>query len=544
MKNTIRIAIIVTVFSVFPLSKTFAQLWPKTYQGIYNNVYASDMIEAYDKGYLLLSNFSESSSYYDHIWVTKTDINGNVLWDKKIGNSSYRIEPYSFKQTLDNGLIIACYKQNGMNENDWDPCVIKMDKCGDIEWAKCFAVPETFNTCVDVIQLMDGGYNLLVRYYGYDLSNDRISIIKLNSEGYMLNTKTFYRNDPKISGEDAASLLLLQDGNTLITGYAYYPNAEDSLLYFSRSYFINYGQNLTTNWDIVWGINDHHYSDAARSTQSSSGMIYAAGRHTRNEPPEYPDSPCLFKLSPSGEPIMAKDLIPDSPLGIATTIDFLNDTTIILAAGWGNNSQCEEGIFVTDTLGNVLKQKSLFTNFYTFWGSCVTYDKKYLCFGSFEVPEGFIPYLYKLTPELEYDTLNPAVFTYDSLCGHPITSSVIDPQWDIIVGIDEPEKNTEAQQFLLSPNPATDNVTITLPQYTVEKTQTGGFTVVTATYRYNNKPELEIYDLNGRLQLSRTLQKDEKELTLTISSLPAGVYMVRLVADKKQVAETKLIVTK
>jgi len=152
--------------------------------------------------------------------------------------------------------------------------------------------------------------------------------------------------------------------------------------------------------------------------------------------------------------------------------------------------------------------------------------------------------LFKLTPDLENDTFNPAVFTYDSLCGHPITSSVIDPQWDIILGIDEPEKNTEAQQFLLLPNPATDNVTITLPQYTVEKVQTGGFTVVTATYRYNDNPELEIYDLNGRLQLSRTLQKDEKQLTLDISSLPAGMYMVRLVADKKQVAETKLVITK
>jgi len=548
MKNTIRIAIIVTVFSVFPLSKTFAQLWPKTYEGNYNNVYARDIIETYDKGYLLVSDISEGlySPYSAYIGVTKTDVNGNILWDKKLGNGSYGILGGSFKQTQDGGLIISGSRLNNESNNwDYDPCIIKMNACGEIEWAKWFPVQGTINDSWDVIQSSEGNYDLLVSYYTYNpFDNKRIFIIRLDPEGNVLIIKAFLKNTPNIHNDDGMSLLQLNNGTTLITGYADYPNPEDSLLWFCHSYFINYNQELAANWNMVWGIKDHYYSDAFMSVQSNTEMIYTAGRHTRNEPPEYPDSPCLFKLSPSGESLMAKDMIADSPLGIATTIDFLNDTTIILAAGWGDNSQCEEGIFVTDTLGNVLKQKSLFTNFCTFQGSCVTYDKKYLCFGSFEVPEGVIPYLFKLTPDLENDTLNPAVFTYDSLCGHPITSSVIDPQWDIIVGIDEPEKNMEAQQFLLSPNPATDNVTITLPQYTVEKTQTGGFTVVTTTYRYNDKPELEIYDLNGRLQLSRTLQKDEKQLTLTISSLPAGVYMVRLVADKKQVAETKLVVVK
>ena len=52
--------------------------------------------------------------------------------------------------------------------------------------------------------------------------------------------------------------------------------------------------------------------------------------------------------------------------------------------------------------------------------------------------------------------------------------------------------------------------------------------MVTAIYRYNDNPELGIYDLNGRLQLSRTLQKDEKQLTLDISSLPAGMVTLSL----------------
>jgi len=543
MKNTIRIAIIVTVFSVFPLSKIFAQLWPKTYQGIYNNVYASDMTESYDKGYLLLSDCSESNLYYDHIWVTKTDINGNILWDKKIGNTSYGIESYAFKQTQDGGLIIAGSRKNEMGE-DYDPCIIKLNVCGEIEWAKWFPVEGTFNLGYGVNQTPEGNYDFMVLLYTYDvLSDKRISVIRLDPEGNMLKVKDFIKNDPNLHNEEASSLLPLRNGTSLITGFADYPNSMDSLRWFTRSYFINYNGDLSTNWNRVLN-RDYFYSEAFKSAESSTGMIYTAARHTRNEA-GLPYSPCLLKISSSGKLLIFKDLVKDAPAGVATTVDFLNDTTLLVGTVWGDLQDTGfVEVFKTDTLGNTIKSRKIFRNDYILWGSCVTYDKKYLCFGSFLIGEDFIPYLFKLTPNLEDDTLNPAVFTYDSLCGHPITSSVIDPQWDIIVGIDEPEKNTEAQQFLLSPNPATDNVTITLPQYTVEKTQTGGFTVVTATYRYNDKPELEIYDLNGRLQLSRTLQKDEKQLTLTISSLPAGVYMVRLVADKKQVAETKLIITK
>ena len=60
MNNTIRTAIIITVFSVFPLSKTFAQLWPKNYGDWYNNVHAKDILEDYDKGYLFIADLYPS----------------------------------------------------------------------------------------------------------------------------------------------------------------------------------------------------------------------------------------------------------------------------------------------------------------------------------------------------------------------------------------------------------------------------------------------------------------------------------------------------
>jgi len=546
MKNTIRIAIIITVFSVFPLSKIFAQLWPKNYGDWYNYVYAKDILEDYDKGYLFIADLYPSlySEDPNFVWLFKTDVNGNVIWDRKIGNWAYGTMGVKIKKTSDNGLILVGQSTLLDPYPNADPCIIKLNACYEIEWAKIFSLPNSTNYCNDVIQLSNGDYEVLIPYYGDIFKNQRVTLAHMNSSGEVLYLKTFKRENPHIINEDMYTILKMPDNTRILTGICDYPNPEDSIFYWGRSYYINYDSLFNRNWETVCGAQDHYYSEAFASTLSSTGMVYSVGRHTQSKIP-HTYSPSLLKLSPAGVPLLYADLASNAQVGIATTINFMDTNEIALGVSWAdaNNNNFVE-VLKADTLGNVSKRKFLISSQSTLRGSCTTYDNKLLVIGSFYENSTIIPYLYKLTSDLEYDTLNPAVFTYDSLCGHSITTSVIDPQWDIIVGIDEPEKNTEAQQFLLSPNPATDNVTITLPQYTVEKTQTGGFTVVTATYRYNDKPELEIYDLNGRLQLSRTLQKDEKQLTLDISSLPAGMYMVRLVADKKQVAETKLIITK
>ncbi|RLD57386.1 MAG: hypothetical protein DRJ05_09800, partial [Bacteroidetes bacterium] len=69
--------IIVTAF----ISLTsFSQKWEHTI-GQPNHYEASRrVIEHYDKGYILSAQFGEFG------WLVKTDINGNVLWDKVLGN--------------------------------------------------------------------------------------------------------------------------------------------------------------------------------------------------------------------------------------------------------------------------------------------------------------------------------------------------------------------------------------------------------------------------------------------------------------------------
>ncbi|MBM3437069.1 MAG: hypothetical protein FJY07_12740, partial [Bacteroidetes bacterium] len=61
-------------------------VWPKYYSKTNNDSYSDDITEMYDKGYLICGNYNGyyGSDFKQWSWLIKTDINGNILWDKII----------------------------------------------------------------------------------------------------------------------------------------------------------------------------------------------------------------------------------------------------------------------------------------------------------------------------------------------------------------------------------------------------------------------------------------------------------------------------
>jgi hypothetical protein len=78
-----------------------AQQWIKSYGQGYS---ANCVIEDYDKGYIILGTKTSNAGY---CWIIKTDINGNILWNKKIGDGYNLMFANDVELTIDNGLIIA-----------------------------------------------------------------------------------------------------------------------------------------------------------------------------------------------------------------------------------------------------------------------------------------------------------------------------------------------------------------------------------------------------------------------------------------------------
>ncbi len=110
-------------------------LWNKTFGGE-NNDYGQSIIQTNDGGYALIAttlSFGSTDNDRD-IWLIKTDGNGDIMWDKIFGGSG--IEWGSdLIQTNDGGYCIvgstASYGAGG-----WDVWLLKLDENGDVIWEK------------------------------------------------------------------------------------------------------------------------------------------------------------------------------------------------------------------------------------------------------------------------------------------------------------------------------------------------------------------------------------------------------------------------
>src|SRR5208283_3538692 len=99
---------------------------------------AAYCIQQYDKGYILLGNINN----YTYGWIVKTDINGNELWDIKIGDGVHETMPSNIEQTSDNGFIL-CGSTNLYNSPHTDPFIMKLNSCGDLQWCKVLIYDST-----------------------------------------------------------------------------------------------------------------------------------------------------------------------------------------------------------------------------------------------------------------------------------------------------------------------------------------------------------------------------------------------------------------
>lgn len=87
-------------------------------------------------------------------------------WTLQYGGSSVDI-PYVIKFTTDGGTIVAGYTDSKdgnvsaqPNRDYWDLWIVKLDRCGAIQWEKSFG-GTGYESARDVVQTADGGYMVL-----------------------------------------------------------------------------------------------------------------------------------------------------------------------------------------------------------------------------------------------------------------------------------------------------------------------------------------------------------------------------------------------
>ena len=146
MKKYRRTFLFVFLFSFF-LQNIVAQTpWKHFYGYPQEKSLAYDFAETYDKGYMI-GGMIYSDTYYETGWIVKTDINGNKLYEIKIGDGSELSSTFCFDKTSDGGFIVGGYYNT--SDNFLDAYAMKFNACGEKEWCTIIPSPEGSQSSID-----------------------------------------------------------------------------------------------------------------------------------------------------------------------------------------------------------------------------------------------------------------------------------------------------------------------------------------------------------------------------------------------------------
>ncbi|HNR21097.1 MAG TPA: T9SS type A sorting domain-containing protein [Bacteroidia bacterium] len=152
-----------------------------------------------------------SNGLFD-FYLVKTDITGDTIWTRKYGGSQNE-ESNSMRRTFDGGYILSGYTEsysNGMK----DFYLVKTDSIGDTLWTKNYG-GGLDDVSLSVRQTSDSGFVLSGYSESFGISTENMYVIKTNSVGDTLWTRTFGQPTRYSWGED---IIQTSDGGYAITG--------------------------------------------------------------------------------------------------------------------------------------------------------------------------------------------------------------------------------------------------------------------------------------------------------------------------------------
>lgn len=206
-----------TVFSNTTSYITFIKLtnsgdssWAKTYGGL-NSEIGTSIIQTTLGNYFIGGSCGDYFNYKSDFYLIKTNSNGDTIWTKKYGGiQNERLN--SIAQCSDGGIVMAGYTESfGAGSRDF--YLIKVDANGSVQWSKTYgdALMDVANS---VKQTPDGGF-ILAGYSHYGATSSDIFIVKTNSTGDTLWTRTFTQPTKAMTAND---VIVTKDGGYAITG--------------------------------------------------------------------------------------------------------------------------------------------------------------------------------------------------------------------------------------------------------------------------------------------------------------------------------------
>jgi len=480
-----------------------------------------NMVLSYDNGYILTGRIKPNNPKYN--WIIKTDINGEVLWEKTLGNGNNSI----VTRGIGINELGEVYLSGMTSVSDLygDPFVMKLNACGEKEWCKIYSAPGQQNHAPSLVITRDGGCVVLFDRMGENLWTDRNCLVRFDQNGNLLWKQCYNSSDSLLANQLCRRLVSAPDKGFLLTGYCIYADTSTGLGW-QHPYYIKTDSLGNFEWETVpdkHGMNGDGQGRATVISPDSNYYYSSISHYYRNNTA----APALLKMDMSGNVVGIYDIAQPDFFGIMSNAKFISDTTLIASAAWGPQWAGWPEAIIIDTVGNILDSQSMLENDYLA-NTGLAIDNKYL-FYTMDIDENeeFDAYLFKLNQNLETDTLYTQPFFYDSLCDGEIVSDTIDLlDCGLIVGDREiyVPKEMHESELKIYPNPAR-----------------GKFTVSCLLSAVGSQ-KMQVFDLYGRKVEEIEIRKGENEVEIRTTGWPKGLYLVRLVSEGSLLGNGKVVV--
>lgn len=539
------------IFSVtFLVSSSQSNDWIRIFSPSLPNVSTTtfDLIETYDRGYIISAlQTNSSSTIFRWGWLIKTDINGNKIWEKKIGNGDKLVSFAEMTQTPDGGYLLSG-TTDLMEGSYGDAFFMKLNACGEKEWCRVIHNynndnPYDYGAAIYPVPNEDAYIGLVANWgdLGPGDSIQGIWLCKLNTYGNPIWIKNIFdKVHPLAWNEMPFEMFISSEGKLIVSGFILYGVPTGYIKPFVAS--ANF--DGTENWWSIVAQNEDLAGLANQAIEDSLGNIYATGWSANYALPEI-RHPGIFKLDLNGNQIYAKHIIDSTELAKSYCMNIVSDTVLDVAGVWNYSGQLPYNTIVRiDSSGNVLFDKHIMQSEYGFSNTIKTFDSKFLYVGPVENGNYTKIHLHKFNSDLEYDSIYTQPFEYDYMCDDlPIVSDTIGiDDCDIWTGLTGDIEFDQLQNLLVYPNPAREKVSIKLPWATAVEQPFGPMTSRHYNLQYFENSVLRIYDVFGKQIMEIPLKdQQESELEINISAFPQGIYLINLYENNKKMASGKFV---
>ena len=196
------------------LIKTNSQgdsLWSKTYGGNGDET-GNDIISIGDSSYIILGSTSTFGNGGADIFMVKIDENGNEEWNRHYGGTSDEYGKSIITTSDDGFIILSSIESFGIGNNAVN--IIRTNSSGDVIWSKTFGGGDGIQGSNSLKNTEDGNYILTYNTYNHIKEGYDTWLVKINDSGFV----EWGRKFDNVGESLGYSCLQSFDGGYIITG--------------------------------------------------------------------------------------------------------------------------------------------------------------------------------------------------------------------------------------------------------------------------------------------------------------------------------------